>query len=111
MAFGNRLRLARLRGGLSLAGLAERLENKVSAQAINKYETGKMMPSSGVLVGLAKALDVSLDFLISHQVTSLEGVEFRRRASALEREKAFVESEVIDHVERYLAIEEILDIP
>ena len=69
------------------------------------------MPSSSVLVGLAKALDVSLDFLMSSQVVALEGVEFRRRASALEREKAFVESEVIDHVERYLAIEEILDIP
>ena len=38
-------------------------------------------------------------------------MEFRRRASALEREKAFVESQVIDHVERYLAIEEILDLP
>jgi Zn-dependent peptidase ImmA (M78 family)/DNA-binding XRE family transcriptional regulator len=111
MAFGNRLKLARLRAGLSLAALAERLDNKVSAQAINKYETGKMMPSSGVLVSLAKALGVSLDFLMSSQVASLEGVEFRRRASASEREKAFVESEVIDHVERYLAIEEILDIP
>lgn len=111
MAFGNRLRLARLRAGLSLAGLAERLDNKVSAQAINKYETGKMMPSSSVLVSLAKALGVSLDFLMSSQVAALEGVEFRRRANALEREKAFVESEVIDHVERYLAIEEVLEIP
>ena len=111
MAFGDRLRLARLQAGLSLAGLAERLDNKVSAQAINKYELGKMMPSSGVLVSLAKALGVSLDFLMSSQVVALEGVEFRHRASALEREKAFVESQVIDHVERYLAIEEILDIP
>ena len=54
MAFGDRLRLARLREGLSLEKLAARLDNKVSAQAINKYETGKMMPSSSVLVSLAK---------------------------------------------------------
>ena len=70
MAFGDRLRLARLGGDFSLAGLAERLENKVSAQAINKYETGKMMPSSSVLVGLAKALDVSFDFLMSSHFES-----------------------------------------
>jgi Zn-dependent peptidase ImmA (M78 family)/DNA-binding XRE family transcriptional regulator len=111
MAFGDRLRLARLREGLSLEKLAARLDNKVSAQAINKYETGKMMPSSSVLVSLAKALDVSLDFLMSSQVEELEGVEFRKRANALEREKALVEAQVIDHVERYLAIEEILDLP
>jgi transcriptional regulator with XRE-family HTH domain len=38
MAFGERLRLARLRAGLSLAALAEKVTPKVSPQAINKYE-------------------------------------------------------------------------
>src|ERR1700722_17179888 len=111
MAFGTRLKLARLRADLSLAGLADRLDNQVSAQAINKYEAGKMMPSSGVLVNLAKALDVSLDFLMGGQVIELDGVEFRKRANTSEKEKALVQAEVIDHVERYLAIEEILDLP
>jgi Zn-dependent peptidase ImmA (M78 family)/DNA-binding XRE family transcriptional regulator len=111
MAFGTRLRLARLRADLSLAALAERLGNQVSAQAINKYETGKMMPSSAVLVNLAKSLGVSLDFLMGGQVEELDGVEFRKRANTSEREKALVEAEVIDHVERYLAIEEILGLP
>ena len=36
------------------------MDPRVSAQAISKYEAGKMMPSSAVLVGLGKALDVSL---------------------------------------------------
>lgn len=111
MAFGTRLRLARLRADLSLAELADRLENQVSAQAINKYESGKSMPSSGVLVNLAKALGVSLDFLMESQVIELQGVEFRKRANTSQRDKAFVEAEVIDHVERYLAIEEILGLP
>lgn len=110
MAFADRLRLARARAGLSLAALAERLEPKVTPQAINKYERGEMMPSSSVLMGLARALDVSLDFLMSSQVVALDGVDFRQRASASEREKALVEAEVIDHVERYLAIEDILGI-
>jgi Zn-dependent peptidase ImmA (M78 family)/DNA-binding XRE family transcriptional regulator len=111
MAFHDRLRLARLRAGLSLAALAEKLDTRVSPQAINKYEKGEMMPSSSVLVSLAGALSVSLDFLMSNQVIALEGVEFRKRASVAEKEKALVESEVIDFVERYLSIEAILDLP
>ena len=111
MAFGDRLRLARLRAGLSLAALAEKLEERVTPQAINKYEKGEMMPSSSVLLALAKALDVSLDFLMTNQAIALDGVEFRKRASVTEREKSLVESEVIDHVERYLSIEAILDLP
>jgi len=111
MAFGDRLRMARARAGLSLAGLADRLDNQVTAQAINKYELGKAMPSSSTLVGLSKALGVSLDFLMANQVVELEGIEFRKRANTTEKERAFVEAEVIDHVERYLAIEEILELP
>ncbi|RAI43521.1 XRE family transcriptional regulator [Rhodoplanes roseus] len=111
MAFGDRLRLARRRAGLSLAALSERLESKISAQAINKYENGKMMPSSSILVELGKALGVSLDFLLQGQVAGLDGIEFRKRASTTDQERALVETEVIDHVERYLAIEKILDLP
>jgi len=59
--FGQRLRLARKKAGLSMQGLAESVEPRVSAQAISKYEAGKMMPSSAVLVGLGQALGVSLD--------------------------------------------------
>lgn len=111
MAFGERLRLARLRAGLSLAALAEKVTPKVSPQAINKYEMGEMLPSSGVLVGLAQGLGVSLDFLMSNQVIALDGVEFRKRSGTSEKERALVEAEVIDHVERYLAIEDILALP
>jgi transcriptional regulator with XRE-family HTH domain len=39
-----------------------------------------MYPSSGVLLALAKALGVSLDFLMSDQVVALSGVEFRKSA-------------------------------
>lgn len=111
MAFQDRLKLARARTGLSLAALAAQVEPKVTPQAINKYERGEMMPSSSVLLGLATTLGVSLDFLMSGQVAALEGVEFRKRASATSKEKALIEAEVIDHVERYLAVEEVLGLP
>ena len=109
--FGRRLRLARKRAGLSLRTLAEEMTPKVTAQAISKYETGKMLPSSAVLVGLGKVLDVSLDFLMSAQVEALDGIEFRKRSNASARDRAKAEAMLIDSLERYLAIEHILGIP
>jgi len=109
--FGERLRLARKRAGLSLRELADRLGGEVSAQAISKYENGMMFPSSSVLVALGKALDVSLDFLMSHEVVELGGVEFRQHSGATAGERARAESAVIDEVERHLALDEILELP
>ncbi len=108
--FGQRLKLARKRAGLSLRDLSDRLEQKVSAQAIGKYESGKMFPSSSVLVALGKSLDVDLDFLTSAQVADLCGVEFRKNAKTRAVDTARVEASVIDHVERYLAIEDVLQV-
>ena len=109
--FGKRLRLARKRAGLSMRSLAERMDPKVTAQAISKYEAGKMMPSSAVLVGLGRALDVSLDFLMSAQVEALDGLEFRKHSSTPARDRARAEAVLIDNLERYLTIEEILGLP
>lgn len=109
--FGQRLRLARKREGLSMRALADRVTPKITAQAISKYETGKMLPSSAVLVGLGKALDVSLDFLMSSQVESLDGLEFRKHSRSTARDRAKAEAILIDNLERHLAIERILDLP
>ena len=109
--FGRRLRLARKRSGLSMRSLAERMDPKITAQSISKYEAGKMMPSSAVLVGLARALDVSLDFLMSAQVETLDGLVFRKHASTPARDRARAEAVLIDNLERYLTIEEVLGIP
>ncbi|MCP3385934.1 XRE family transcriptional regulator [Bradyrhizobium sp. CCGUVB4N] len=108
--FGERLKLARKRAGLSLRELSARLQNRVSAQAIGKYEAGQMFPSSSVLVALGDALNVDLDFLTSTQVAELCGVEFRKDAQTKVKEAAKVEAAVIDRVERYLAIEAVLEL-
>jgi Zn-dependent peptidase ImmA (M78 family)/transcriptional regulator with XRE-family HTH domain len=102
------LRLARKRAGLSLRALSEKLDGLVTAQALSKYEAGQMHPSSSVLVALAKALGVSIDFLMSSQVEALAGVEFRAHSGASAADRARAEAAVIDQVERFLAIDEIL---
>ena len=108
--FGQRLRLARKRAGLSMQALAERVTPAVSAQAISKYEADKMMPSSAVLVGLSKALGVSLDFLLGGQVEALEALEWRKTSKASAQDRAMAEAIVIEKLEDYLAIEDILDL-
>ena len=108
--FGQRLKLARKRAGLSMRGLADLMNPSVTAQAISKYEAGKMMPSSAILVGLGKALDISLDFLMGGQVGKLDRLEFRKHAGASARDRAKAEAIVIDSLENYLAVEEILGI-
>jgi len=108
--FGERLKLARKKAGYSLRTLADALGGLVTAQALGKYERGEMMPSSDVLIALTKALNEPLGFFMGPMRARLEGVDFRKKAGTSAKDRARVESAVIDHVERYLMIEEILDL-
>jgi Zn-dependent peptidase ImmA (M78 family) len=106
----DRLKLARRKAGLSLRGLSAAMNEKVTAQAIGKYERGEDIPSSGVMMALAKALDVSLSYLLDAQGIELSGVEFRTKANTTAKDRALVETEVLEWIERYLQIELILDL-
>jgi Zn-dependent peptidase ImmA (M78 family) len=108
--FGDRLKLARKKAGFSLRTLSEALDGRVSAQAIGKYERGAIMPSSGTLLALAKTLDISLDYLMGTQIHAIKGLEFRKKSGTSAKDRARVEAAVIEHVERYLTIEDILDL-
>ena len=68
------------------------------------------MPSSGILIQLTDVLDVSLEYLVSEQVAELKEIEFRKLSGVTAKKKAQIEALVIEKLERYLAIEEILDI-
>jgi len=107
---GERLKLARKKAGLSLDKLVVAINGMVSKQAISKYERDLMMPDTTVLVALSRALDVSIEYLLSDDIVSLSGVDFRKTVRASAKDRARVEASVIDHLERYLAIEEILEL-
>ncbi len=108
--FSRRLRLARERAGLSMRALAQRTDPKITPQAIGKYEKGKMLPSSPVLTGLGRALGVSLDFLMGTQVDSLDGLEFREASGTSASDRARAEVALLDHLDRFLMIEAVLDL-
>lgn len=105
---GNRLKLAREAAGLSLRAMEEAISSKVSAQAIGKYENDQMMPGSDVLLVMARALKVSPEYLLSNRDIALSGVDFRKEPAAGAKEEKAVEAVVIDHLERYLEVEELL---
>jgi transcriptional regulator with XRE-family HTH domain len=95
---GNRLRLARVAAGLSLRAMEDAISGMVSAQAIGKYENDQMMPGSGVLLALARALKVSPEYLLSNRDMALSGVDFRKEPAAGAKEEKAVEAVVIDHL-------------
>jgi Zn-dependent peptidase ImmA (M78 family) len=69
------------------------------------------VPSSGVLIALADALGVTLDYLTGEQDMVLDGVEFRKRQITSKKEEAQVQAKALHLIERYLMVEDILGLP
>jgi len=108
---GERVKLARHAAGLSLRGLQDKIGNRVSAQAIGKYERNEDMPSSGVLIALSDALGVSLDYLVGDREMVLEGVDFRKKQITSKKEQAQIAARALHVIERYVTVEQILGLP
>lgn len=108
---GERLKLARTAAGLSLRALESKIESRVTAQAIGKYERNQSMPGSAALLALSDALGVSPDYLLGDPTLVLSSVDFRKKRITRKKEQARVEAFLLDHIERYLAVEEILGLP
>jgi Zn-dependent peptidase ImmA (M78 family)/DNA-binding XRE family transcriptional regulator len=105
---GKRLKIARAAAGLSLRDLSDAMGGIVSAQAIGKYERDEDMPGSRVLMALCKALEVSESYLLSDEELALQGVDFRKKAASSAKEEASLKAKTIHMLERYLAIEDLL---
>ncbi len=111
--FAARLISARKMAGLSLQDLANKLDNNLSKQALNKYEQGKMKPDAKGSIALAKALGISVDYFYSSPKISvqLEDIEFRKYTTKLSKlEDAAIREKAIDGFERYLELEELLQL-
>ncbi|MCS7226692.1 MAG: XRE family transcriptional regulator [Gloeomargarita sp. SKYB31] len=107
MSIGERLKIARKQRGLSEAALAE--QAGVSQEHIARYEQERVVPDSQSLIRLAKALGVSLEWLMRPVTISLPTPAYRSHANRLkEWELAWIEQQVQEWLERYLAIEDIL---
>ena len=110
--FGERLANARKMRCLSQRELSERLDIRLSANAIAKYETGKMMPTSEVQAALAIALGVDIDYF-HHPFTvtiPASAWKFRKRASLGAKQIAAIQQMATDQMERIADIEQVCNI-
>jgi len=107
--FGERLNSARKMAGMSMEALAQKAGAIVSKQAISKYEKGKINPSSEVLLALANALDVKVDYFFRSATVAIAGIEFRKRSRLTKKEEERIKFQTIDFIQKYLEIEEILN--
>ena len=102
---GIRLQQARKAAGLSLRAFADLVN--LSHAAIKKYEDGDVYPSSDMLIKLAKALKVRVDFFFRPIKVSLENVKFRKRKKLKEKAEEAIKFEVISQIERRLELENL----
>ena len=79
--FARRLKSARVMAGWSMDMICEKIGNLISKQSISKYENGKMMPDSTILIALAKALDVDPDYFFRPFLFDMDEFEvsFRKK--------------------------------
>lgn len=106
---GERIKQARIGAGLSLRGLAEKTGNYITAQVIQKYETGKSVPGSDVLIKLARALGVKVEYFFRPDsiFVSLSAPAYRKRASMSAKSQLAIQAKVKEQIEKQLEIESL----
>lgn len=108
--FAQRLKQARILKKISMDQLVNLIGGMVSKQAISKYESAKMLPNSSVLIALATALDVDLDYFyrpFTFDLSQFE-VSFRKKSNTTAKDVNALKVKIQDQVERYLEVKEIL---
>jgi Zn-dependent peptidase ImmA (M78 family) len=81
----------------------------VSAQAISKYERGMDIPSSGVLLRLAKVFDVKIDYFLRPVTVTLSDPCYRKRRKLSAKECDQIHAQTQEWLERYITIESLFE--
>jgi Zn-dependent peptidase ImmA (M78 family)/DNA-binding XRE family transcriptional regulator len=105
---GSRIKQARMASGQSLRDLAAKAG--ISAMAISKYEREESTPSSGILLALSQALGIRVEYFFRNIQVNLREVEYRKHAKLPKKLLQQIEGDVMEQVERYIELEEILPV-
>lgn len=82
---GSAMQVARLARGMTLAEVAAKVG--VSAQFISACEQGRKVPRSSTLVAIKRALDVSLDYLMTTELVTVQTACARELDRVMEVER------------------------
>lgn len=110
--FAKRLKQARQKASLSMDALSAKTGKEVSKQTISKYEAGKTMAGSSILIKLSNALNVPVDYFFrpyTFDVSETE-ISFRKKASVGVKDQTLLKIKIQDQVERFIDIENILGV-
>src|SRR5690554_1606774 len=108
--FAERFKSARLMNGFSLQDLADALDNKLSRQALHRYEKGEVMPDSEKINLLSKAFNVSSDYFFRNTKVLLSDIEYRKLSKMSQKNAAIIIEKTKEYLSRYLELEEIIGI-
>lgn len=103
-----RLKHARLMRGLSLQDLSDHLDNRVSRQALHKYEKEQVEPNNVIIQNIADALDLKPDYFYRDHAVELEEISFRKLSRLSKKEQNRIVETARDFLERYLELEQII---
>src|SRR6478735_3557368 len=108
--FPERLKSARMMNGYSLQELADKLENRLTKQALSKYELGQVYPDSEKLGWLCEALNVRPDYFTREVEVQLQDIEFRKLKRFPVKQKDRIIEQTRDALARYFELESVLGI-
>lgn len=108
--FADRFKSARLLNGFSLQDLADAIDNKVSRQALHRYEKGEVIPDSEMLNIISEALNVRPDYFFRDTKVEIAEVEFRNQKKLPAKEEQKIIEQTREYLSRYLELEEILGV-
>lgn len=101
---GERLKQARLGAGLSMDVLVAKMDHFLTKQAISKYETGKSVPGSEVLVRLAEVLGVRTSYFMQEPKVNVEFIAYRKHSRMPRAEANRLQVRITDHLESYYSL-------
>lgn len=105
-----RLKSLRISRGWTLEKLAEKLHNRVTKQAISKYEQGKMLPDQSIIDALAEVFDVDPSYFFSPTKITQDQITFRPNHYLGKRAQETLKVIVVEKLEPYFELEQMLQI-
>lgn len=106
--FAARFKSARLMNGFSLQELANALDNKLSRQALHRYEKAEVIPDTEKLNLLSKALHINPDYFFRTTKVELSDIEYRKLSKMPQKEVAIINEKTREYLSRCLELEEII---
>lgn len=108
--FGIRLKNARIIRGLSMDDLCAKMNNTISKMTISKYENNKLKPNSSIIIEIAKALELPVEYFFRPLTINVKNIEFRKKKSLSIKNINMIREQIVEYLEKYIEIEQICSI-